>query len=207
MTMKQALIRPVVRQFGRPRGLGGALAGWVMGHRSSNVRRNEWVVETLALQPTDRVLEVGFGPGIAIRALARAVPDGRVVGVDASPVMLRQASRRNADAIRAGVVQLTCAPVDALPQLEDSFDAIVAVNTVGFWPEPVTRLTELRNRLRAGGRIAVASQPRCPGATAETSAQAAREIEHQLIQSGFIGARVETLDLDPPVVCVIAAGP
>jgi ubiquinone/menaquinone biosynthesis C-methylase UbiE len=207
MTVKQALIRPVVRQFGSPRGLGGSLAGWVMGHRASNVRRNEWVVETLALQPTDRVLEVGFGPGIAIRALARAAPQGRVLGVDASPVMLRQASRRNVDAIRSGVVRLTCAPVDALPQFDEPFDAMVAVNTVGFWPEPAARLAELRHLLRRGGRIAVASQPRCPGATAETSRQAAREIEYQLTQAGFTDARVETLDLDPPVVCVIATSP
>jgi ubiquinone/menaquinone biosynthesis C-methylase UbiE len=205
--MMQALIRPVVRQFGSPRGLGGSLAGWVMGHRSSNVRRNEWVVETLALQPTDRVLEVGFGPGIAIRALARAVPEGRVHGVDASPVMLRQASRRNGDAITAGVVHLACASVDALPHFDEPFDAIVAVNTVGFWPDPVARLAELRNRLRRGGRIAVASQPRCPGATAETSREAARSIEHQLAQAGFTVARTQTLDLDPPVVCVIATSP
>jgi hypothetical protein len=65
----------------------------------------------------------------------------------------------------------------------------------------------LRHLLRRGGRIAVASQPRCPGATAETSRQAAREIEYQLTQAGFTDARVETLDLDPPVVCVIATSP
>jgi SAM-dependent methyltransferase len=104
-------------------------------------------------------------------------------------------------------VHLACASVDALPHFDEPFDAIVAVNTVGFWPDPVARLAELRNRLRRGGRIAVASQPRCPGATAETSREAARSIEKQLAQAGFTVARTQTLDLDPPVVCVIATSP
>jgi hypothetical protein len=54
---------------------------------------------------------------------------------------------------------------------------------------------------------AVASQPRCPGATASTSRNAAREIEALLQDAGYTETRTETLDLDPPVVCVLAVNP
>jgi SAM-dependent methyltransferase len=119
--------------------------------------------------------------------------------------MLRQATRRNAAAIRAGRVTLARAPVGEFPPAFDGpFDAILAVNSLMFWPSPTERLDELRRRLAPGGRIAIASQPRCPGATESTSLEAAREIEDLLQAAGFAQTRTETLDLDPPVVCVLA---
>jgi ubiquinone/menaquinone biosynthesis C-methylase UbiE len=155
---------------------------------------------------TDRVLEIGFGPGLAIAELSRRVGDqGHVYGIDHSEVMLRQATRRNASAIAAGRVSLSRASVDRLPpSLDGPFDAILAVNSLGFWPAPSERLDELRRRLRPGGRIAIASQPRRPGATASTSRNAARQIEALLQDAGYTNTRTETLDLDPPVVCVLA---
>jgi SAM-dependent methyltransferase len=130
---------------------------------------------------------------------------GHVYGIDPSEVMLRQATRRNAAAIAAGRVTLRRASVDRLPpSLGGPFDAILTVNSLGFWPAPTERLEELRRRLRPGGRIAVASQPRCPGATASTSRDAAREIEALLQDAGYTETRTETLDLDPPVVCILA---
>jgi SAM-dependent methyltransferase len=188
-----------------PHGLGGDLSGWVMAHRSSNLRRNRWVVSLLDVQPTDRVLEIGFGPGIAVAELSRLATKGCVMGVDHSEVMVRQAKRRIASGVRAGQVDLRLGAVEALPDFGGPVDKILAVNNMAFWPEPVDRLKELRSRLRSGGTIAIASQPRCPGATSETSARAAREIEEALRQAGLTRMRVETLDLDPPVVCVIAA--
>jgi ubiquinone/menaquinone biosynthesis C-methylase UbiE len=204
--VKRAVIAAGVRQFGHPRGAAGHVAGWVMGHRTSNRERNRWVASLLDVQPTDRVLEIGFGPGIAIAELSRRVgPSGHVYGIDRSDVMLRQATRRNAAAIRAGGVTLTRGTVDELPPaLDGPFDAIFAVNSLGFWTAPAERLEELRRRLTPGGRIAIASQPRCPGATRETTLEAAREITDLLGVAGFAQMRTETLDLDPPVACVIA---
>ena len=122
--------------------------------------------------------------------------------------MLRQASRRNAAAIRAGRVTLVNASVDRLPPaLGGPFDAILAVNSLGFWPAKAERLAELRQRLALGGRIAIVSQPRCPGATAATSRRAADEVENLLRAAGFSHLSTETLPLSPPAVCVLAASP
>src|SRR5690349_3845682 len=123
-------LRVMVRQFGNPRGLAGRVVGWVMAHSDSNRRRNPWAVGLLAVQPTDRVLEIGFGPGLAIAELARRATGGQVYGIDHSAVMLRQASRLNRAAIRAGRVHLMCAPVDRLPSFEEPFDALFTVNSL-----------------------------------------------------------------------------
>jgi SAM-dependent methyltransferase len=175
-----------------------------MGHRSSNARRSRWAVDLLDVQPTDRVIEIGFGPGVALAELAERAGAGLVVGVDPSPVMLRQACHRNAAAIRAGRVQLHLAPVENLPEdLGGPFDKLLAVNTVGMWHDPAARLADLAGRMRDGGRVALVSQPRCPGATAETTIASGRELAGYLREAGFSDLRSETLDARPPVVCVL----
>jgi SAM-dependent methyltransferase len=175
-----------------------------MAHRSSNVRRNLWVVSLLGVQPSDRVLEIGFGPGLAVAELSRLTANGRVMGVDHSDVMVRQARSRNAAGVSAGRVDLRLGAVNELPDFGGPVDKILVVNNMGFWPDPIDRLKELRAMLSPGGKLAIASQPRCPGATRETSVTAGVEMEVALRQAGFDRLRTETLDLDPPVVCVIA---
>jgi SAM-dependent methyltransferase len=191
-------------QFHHPTGAVGHLAGWIMGRRPSNVARNRWAVQLLDLQPTDRVIELGCGPGVAIAALATRATRGLVVGVDHSQVMIRQARRRNRAAIQAGRVRLLHTPVQRLSVSDGPFNAALAVNTVGMWPDPTARLGELARLLRPGGRIALVSQPRCPGATAATSAAAANELAGLLTEAGFEHLRTELLDLDPPAACVLA---
>jgi len=204
MGFKQRVIRSMVRQFHDPSGVGGHIAGWVMGHRSSNVQRNRWAVELLEVQPTDHVLELGCGPGVAVAALAGRATQGLVVGVDHSEVMIRQARRRNAVVIRQGRVRLIHSPVEHLQVTDGPFDAALAVNNVGMWPEPTTQLRDIGRLLRPGGRVALVSQPRRPGATAATSAEAADRLRALLSQAGFGDLRSETLELNPPVACVLA---
>jgi ubiquinone/menaquinone biosynthesis C-methylase UbiE len=206
-SLKQRTIRYLVRQAHHPQGLAGWAIGKMFAHRPSNRQRNVWAVSLLDVQPTDRVLEVGFGPGVAIAEFAARATRGHVFGIDHSQAMVRQAARRSAAAVRAGRVHLTHASVEQLPSFGDPLDVILAVNSVGFWPDPVERLRELRRLLRPAGRIALVSQPRCPGATRDTTAQAAQELQDLLTQAGFTHLRVETLELDPPVACVIADNP
>jgi SAM-dependent methyltransferase len=190
-------------QFHHPTGAPGHVAGWIMGRRPSNVARNRWAVQLLEVQPTDRVIEVGCGPGVAIAALATRAVRGLVVGVDHSQVMIGQARRRNRAAIRAGRVRLIHTPVERLSMRDGPFDAALAVNTVTMWSDPTTRLREVARLLRPGGRIALVSQPRCPAATAATSAAAAHELAGLLTAAGFQDLRTELLDLDPPAACVL----
>jgi ubiquinone/menaquinone biosynthesis C-methylase UbiE len=130
-----------------------------------------------------------------------------VVGVDHSQVVLGQARRRNRAAVRAGRVRLVHASVEGPSISDGTFDAALAVNTVGRWPDPTTRLREIARLLRPGGRIAAVSQPRCPGATAATSAAAATELIATLTEAGFERCRTKMLDLDPPVACVLGYVP
>jgi ubiquinone/menaquinone biosynthesis C-methylase UbiE len=174
-----------------------------MAHRKSNRRRNAWVVSLLDVQHDDRVLEIGFGPGIAIRALSRRTPEGYVCGLDHSAVMVRQAARRNAEAVRRGQVDLRLGSVEELPDFDAPFDKALAVNVPPFWDQPVELLGNLRRVLKTGGQIALAFQPRGPGATDEAATAAGQDLLAALRSAGFWQVRLETLELKPAAVCAL----
>lgn len=207
MGARQRLFGAVVAQFVRPHGFAGRLTGWEMALRPSNRKRNRWAVALLDVQPQDHVLEIGFGPGLAIRELARRATDGFVLGIDHSEVMVRQATVRNRAAVEQGRVDLRLGSALDLRDFSEMFDKALAVNNFGMWPEPEARLKELRRALRPGGRVAIVSQPRCPGASAETTKRVGEETTERLRDAGFISIRRETLNLRPPVACVLAEAP
>jgi SAM-dependent methyltransferase len=179
-----------------------------MAARGSNRERTLRSIDLLGVRAGDRVLEIGFGPGVSIHALAARAGHGRVVGVDHSATMLRQARRRNAAAIRSGRVELHCAAVEDLPRFAEPFDRILTVNCEMFWRDPAARFPELRERLAPGGRIAVTYQPRHPGASDADARRKGAELAALLGQSGFTAVRVETLPLAPvAAVCVLGEAP
>lgn len=181
-------------QYGHPRGLGGQIAGWLMA--LSNRQLNTWSVDLLGVRPTDDVLEIGFGPGLAVQALARRARRGHVAGVDVSALMVRQASGRNAAAIRAGQVDLREAGVSSLPFPEASFDKVLAVNNVQFWPSLPDDLREVRRVLRPGGLLAIVLQPRW--APSEADVLAVRdELLAQVRAAGYGEARSVVAPMKP----------
>jgi SAM-dependent methyltransferase len=207
MGVRQRVIDIVVGQFVQPRGLAGRLVGWEMAMRPSNRKRNLWAVDLLEVRPTDCVPEIGFGPGVAIRALARRTSAGKVYGIDHSEVMVRQAMARNRAAVKEGRVNLRLGSQADLSTLGVLFDKVLIVNNFGMWPAPQQSLENLRSVMRPGGRVATVSQPRCPGATAETTRRAGRVTAEHLRDAAFTGIRTEMLNLRPPVVCVLGDAP
>jgi len=140
-------------QLRSPKGWCGHVAGAFM--RFVNRGPNAAALGSLEVQATDDVLELGFGPGEAIRALARLAPHGRVWGVDQSAAMLAQARARNARGISLGRVRLLQATFDRLPVPDQSIDKVLAVNVAYFWDNPGAVLREIWRVLRPGGRISV----------------------------------------------------
>src|SRR5882757_6220116 len=103
----------LLRTFGRPKGILGRLGGIVMARTNRDCAA--WVTDLLAIQGNDKVLEVGFGPGVGIGLLARLASAGHVAGVDPSGEMVEQATARNANAIQSGRVDLRHGSVESLP--------------------------------------------------------------------------------------------
>ncbi len=200
-----SLRQNIVGQFKQPHGSLGQVAGFIMAKRPSNIERNQWTLDLLDLRPDDRVLEIGFGPGIAIEKASQVVTNGMIVGIDHSETMLRQAKKRNAAAIGEGRVQLQLGSVTELPHFDQPFDKIFSANVVQFWDEPVAVFKSLLQRHAPGGTIATTYMPRHKGATDADSHKKAEEVVAFLKTAGFSKIRVEEKPLKPvTVVCVLA---
>src|SRR5262245_3716898 len=73
-----------------------------VGMASKPSERFVWAVDTLALEPADRVLEVGCGHGVAVSLVCERLTSGRITAIDRSPKMIEMATRRNRRHIAAG---------------------------------------------------------------------------------------------------------
>ncbi len=176
-------------------GLFGYLAGMTMViGRGSDARL---VKELAGLGPGDRVLDIGCGPGTAVRSAAG--PGLDVTGVDPSEPMLRLARLISAVARPKGSVSWTVGGAEKLPLDDDSFDACWSLASVHHWPELDAGISEVGRVVRPGGTF-IAMEKRSPtGATGNashgwTDAQAHRFAEI-LLDRGFQSAQVEHHDL------------
>lgn len=145
--------RLLMHMFGRPKGFLGRLGGFIM----ANVNRDTaaQIVKLLDVQPSDKVLEVGFGPGVGIQLLLERITGGWVAGVDQSQEMVRQASTRNANALRSGRVDLRYGSAERLPFADETFDKVLAINSMQVWADADTGLREIRRVLKPGGNVAL----------------------------------------------------
>ncbi len=198
--VRQAVKRFLRAQFGQPTGVLGHVVGRLMARDKSNLKRIDWTISLLDIKPTDRVLEIGMGPGVAVERASAIASHGYVVGVDHSDVMVRQAHKRNAGAVTKGKVDLRLGSASQLPAFDEPFDKIFSINSIHFWSEPVECLKALREMLKPGGMIAVTLQPRSRSATDATAEECGRDVMMHLEKAGFSGVTLEMRSMKPVAV-------
>ncbi|MEZ4670362.1 MAG: class I SAM-dependent methyltransferase [Anaerolineae bacterium] len=183
------MLKNFMSQFENPQGIMGRLVGQILYYE--NRERNAWAVSLLDVQPKDRVLEIGFGPGDALQRVCALNTQGFTAGIDHSVVMVEQAKERNKNAVREMRLEVREGSAMALPYDDASFDKAFTINSLHIWPDALKGLMEMKRVLRQGGLLLIVEQPRSVLSEEELSALI-QERTQQLNATGLLNITVET---------------
>jgi len=134
------------------------LSRWYDRLASNEKAFTELGLQMLAVKEGERALEIGFGTGHALAALAQRTGDaGLTVGVELSQGMIAQARKRQQVEGRGRGAQMLQGDAAHLPFLRASFDAIFLSFTLELFADEEIPLVlgECRRVLRPGGRLGV----------------------------------------------------
>ena len=177
------------RQLARPSGLFGRLftTRWL---EKANAGMNSLTLDSLALGPGDRLLEVGFGSGYLLEKVLKNRLCDFTAGADISPEMVSHVGARLRAYIEAEKAQIRHGDIEAIPFADGEFSKLCSVNTLYFWRDPQRALAECRRVLKAGGRLvlcfnAKSEMRKWPGHVHGFTLYELAEVEAMLGAAGF----------------------
>ena len=143
--------------------------------------RQEWMVSVLPIDAGTRVLELGFGHGVAASLICDRLDSGRYVGVDRSAKMTKAAEERNAHHVDSGLAEFRNASVDGV-SLDVRFDLVLAIHFPPLLRQSGRAEVDfVRRHLEPTGQLWVGIQP-LSGSPLQTSIE---DIRARLDDNGF----------------------
>ena len=159
-----------------------------------------WAIETLAIAPTDRLLEIGCGPGVAALLACERLGKGAYVGVDRSGVAIARATERNLKNIEAGKAAFVKSPFADADLGGARFDKVFAIRVNFFWQGGQHELPVVRAALKRRGRLSIVYEPPRKGMMART----VRQVRENLEREGFAISEVLTETRQSEMFCIEA---
>lgn len=176
----------------------GSIWARIYGILHRNPKSNRVVVEQAGIRPTDRVLDIGCGPGAALEHASRLAPQGSVAGVDPTERFVRLASARVPSA------RVEVAGAEALPFPDDSFDVAWSIAAYHHWPDPPAGIAEAFRVLAPGGTLHIAERAiDRPGGHGLDPA-GVEELAARIEQAGFQQMRTSRLEAGRKEMVVVA---
>jgi ubiquinone/menaquinone biosynthesis C-methylase UbiE len=112
------------------------------------------VVDLAALNPLDRVLDVGAGTGVvSLEAARRVCRAGGVIALDLSDAMLDRARARAAAENLNSRINFVLADAERLDFADKSVDVVLSLFAIMHFPNPGAAVAEMFRVLRPGGRV------------------------------------------------------
>ena len=123
-----------------------------------HARLAEWGLSFLDIDADAIILDEGCGGGANIARLLKHCPQGKVAGIDYSPVSVAKSRKVNAAAISSGRCKVVEGSAAALPFGENCFDLVTAFETVYFWPDIEECFRGVCKILKEGGHFVIVNE-------------------------------------------------
>ena len=96
------------------------------------------------------LVDVGCGPGHVTELLAKRLPQGKIIGVDLSDILIdiAQENRETLDNLAFEVGNAL-----NLPYSNEQFDGAVSVNSIKAWPDQQLGVDEMSRVVRSGAKV------------------------------------------------------
>lgn len=122
--------------------------------------RIRWAVETMAVDPADRLLEIGCGRGTAVHLVCQRLVEGKITAIDRSLTMVKIAEERNSGHVASGRAAFQAVPLDAVDLSGEQFDKVFAINVNLFWVRSSAGQAEIvRGLLKPDGTVFLCYEP------------------------------------------------
>lgn len=152
------------------------------------------VIAALKLEPNDRVADIGAATGYFPVRLARALPSGKVWGVDIEPEMTRYLSERASNEGLPNLKAILGTPTD--PQLPEKADLVLMVDTFHHIEDRAVYFEALKRHVATDGRLAIIDfRPDSPIGPPPEHRISGEEIEADLKKAGWV--KVQAFDFLP----------
>ena len=144
----KSFVKYVWEQFRKPMWLGGDFSTLIMNQM--NKKQYQSVLDTINIQLTDTILDIGFWNWYLIKKLLKYQPK-KISWIDISQDMVNKVSRRYQKEIESFQLDISLSDVKNLPYEDGSFDKIYTVNTLYFWDDPESAFSEIVRVLKNWG--------------------------------------------------------
>jgi SAM-dependent methyltransferase len=131
-----------------------AYAGWLTTPLRGLILPASRLANRLCLDPKDRVLEIGCGPGYFSPEVAKRLTQGRLFCLDLQDGMIARA-RARVKRNEARNVEFCVSPAETLPFPDASFDIAFLVTVLGETSNPDQVVRECARVIRPGGRLSI----------------------------------------------------
>jgi len=143
------MLRKIATQFKRPTGFLGSIIGSVMIKGNRPAYDN--LLKYLNIQQNDKILEIGYGPGIGIKLIAERFDTCKIVGIDFSELMFKRATKRNKSFIDKGQMNLLYGDFLDNKINTNDFDKVFCINVVYFWENLQIPFGKIKSLLKQDG--------------------------------------------------------
>lgn len=145
--------KQIAKQFRRPEGFWGRIVAMLM--KKMNRPYYEKIIQQLNIVDSDKILEIGYGHGEAIKLIGIKNKHCRLSGIDFSELMYKQALKNNSALVQTGRLDLQYGDFINYNFGDKKFTKVFCVNVIYFWVDLTIGFKSVFELLEPGGLYAI----------------------------------------------------